>query len=118
MKEGIVLFAHGSREPDWARPFRKILRSVRRRRAGALVTLAYLERMRPTLFEAIERLAARGARSIRVVPLFLGAGNHIKQDLPKLAYRGGKVRVRVERPIGEQPAVVEAIAAAIARKPR
>ena len=49
MKEGIVLFAHGSRDPEWAQPFERIAAELR---DEFLVELAYLERMKPTLEEA------------------------------------------------------------------
>jgi len=51
------------------------------------------------------------------VPVFLGAGSHVKEDLPKLVSRARvlhpHVTIRLEPPIGEQRAVIQAIAAAI-----
>jgi sirohydrochlorin cobaltochelatase len=74
--------------------------------------------MRPTFDEAVAALAAAGVSCIRVVPLFLGPGGHVKQDLPQLVERAAAARprlsIRLEAPIGEQPQVIEAIAAAIA----
>ena len=118
MKQGIVLFAHGSRDPEWARPFEAISSAVAHKLPGALVRLAYLEKMRPTLAEAVAGLAAAGVRSIRVVPVFLGAGGHVRDDLPNLvsglAAAHPDVALLLENPIGEQPAVIDAIAQAIA----
>ncbi len=115
MKEGILLFAHGSRDPEWAQPFERIASLLSR---DFLVRLAYLELMRPSLDEAVASLAAAGAQSIRVVPLFLGQGGHVKEDLPRLVARAASaypgLKLSLEKPIGEQPAVIEAIAAAIA----
>ena len=115
MTDGIVLFAHGSRDPEWARPFESIASLLSK---DFLVRIAYLELMRPTLDEAVAALAAAGADSIRVVPLFLGQGGHVKQDLPRLVATAAAarpaVRLVLEQPIGEQPQVIEAIAAAIA----
>lgn len=116
MKEGIVLFAHGSREPEWAAPFERIARQLAEK---FIVELAYLERMPPTLEQAVGALAAKGAKRIRIVPVFLGVGGHIKQDLPKLAdaararHRG--VEIVLERTIGERKEVTDAIAAVIAK---
>jgi len=115
LKRGIVLFAHGSRDPEWARPFESIASQLSKK---FLVRLAYLEMMRPPLGEAVTALAAAGATSIRVVPLFLGAGGHVKDDLPRLvsAARADhpQVEITLAEAIGEQPRVIEAIAAAIA----
>ena len=115
MKQGIVLFAHGSRDPEWARPFESIASQLSKK---FLVRLAYLELMRPSLGEAVAALAAAGAKSIRVVPLFLGPGGHVKDDLPRLVSAAKadhpRVEIALEKPIGEQPEVIAAIAAAIA----
>jgi sirohydrochlorin cobaltochelatase len=119
LKDGIVLFAHGSRDPEWARPFEGISRQLERKLGGVPVRLAYLELMKPSLGDAVDALAAAGAKSIRVVPLFLGAGGHVKQDLPRLVSEAAgahpKLRLTLEKPIGEQPNVIAAIAEAIAR---
>jgi sirohydrochlorin cobaltochelatase len=116
LKEGIVLFAHGSRDPEWSRPFESIASQLSQK---FVVRVAYLDFTKPTLDEAVDALAAAGARSIRVVPLFLGSGGHVKEDLPKLmavaAARHPGLKLALEKPIGEQPAVVAAIAEAIAK---
>ena len=115
MKSGIVLFAHGSRDRDWARPFQHLADTLRK---NGPVELAYLEFMQPSLAEAIAKLA-RDVKTIRVVPVFLGQGGHVKEDLPKLVAAAQKkhagVSIRLEPAIGEQSSVIEAIAAAIAR---
>jgi len=116
LKPALVLFAHGSRDAQWARPF-DALRAALADRFD--VELAYLERMAPALDEAVARLAARGAKRIRVVPVFLGQGAHLARDLPALAAAAGArhpgVALELEPAIGEQPAVIAALAAAIAR---
>ena len=116
MSEGIVLFAHGSRDREWARPFETLAATLAAKVEGP-VALAYLESMQPALADAIATLVQQGATSIRVVPVFLGAGGHVKNDLPQLVARARtdhpKVAIRLEAPIGEQHAVIDAIAAAI-----
>lgn len=118
MKAGILLFAHGSRDPEWARPFERISQELARKLPQAVVCTAYLELMRPSFEEAVAALAAAGVESIRVVPLFLGPGGHLKEDLPQLVERAAAARpaleLRLEAPIGERPEVIEAIAAAVA----
>jgi sirohydrochlorin cobaltochelatase len=118
LKSGIVLFAHGSRDRDWARPFKQ-LADILLTKCDGPVAVAYLELTSPTLEEAIAALARDGVNSVRVVPVFLGQGGHVKEDLPKLVAIAQKkhagVTIRLEPAIGEQPSVIEAIAAAIAR---
>ena len=111
----VILLAHGSRDPEWSRPFERIAAQLSKK---FLVRVAYLELMRPSLDEAVASLSAAGARSIRVVPLFLAQGRHVRQDLPRLLAGATAahptVKVIVEKPIGEDPAVIKAIAGAIA----
>jgi sirohydrochlorin cobaltochelatase len=116
LKEGIVLFAHGSRDPEWCRPFEEIALSLKKRLPAVAVAMAYLEHG-ASLDEALGMLAAKGAATVRVVPVFLGQGGHVKQDLPRLvsearaAYPG--MKLMLEKTIGEQPEVIEAIAGII-----
>ncbi len=118
MNKGIVLFAHGSRDREWARPF-EALAATLARQTDARISLAFLELMQPSLGEAIDALAAEGVEAVRVVPIFFGQGGHTKQDLPQLAAaartRHPGLPISLEPPIGEQSSVIEAIAAAIAK---
>lgn len=114
MKQGIVLVAHGSRDPEWSRPFERLAAALEKKLPAVAVALCYLEHG-PSLEEALAALVAKGAGAIRVVPVFLGAGGHVKQDIPDLiAAANPPVSVTLEAPIGEQLQVIEAIAAAIA----
>ena len=111
---GIVLFAHGARDPGWARPFEAIRDRVRAQRPEYPIALAYLEIMSPTLEEAIAAVVAEGAPSVTVFPLFMAQGGHLKQDLPRIldAIRQSHphVPISLETAIGEVPEVLGAIA--------
>jgi sirohydrochlorin cobaltochelatase len=119
LKAGIVLFAHGSRDPQWARPFEALAATLSRQVDGP-VALAYLELMQPSLEQAIAELVGAGVAAIRVVPVFLGQGAHVKDDLPKLAANARKkhpgITIELEAAIGEQASVIDAIAGVIAGK--
>ena len=112
---GIVLFAHGARDPEWARPFEAIRDRVRASRPEYPIVIAYLELMPPTLEEAIASLAAEGASAITVFPLFMAQGGHLKQDLPRIleAIRANypHVPICLETAVGEIPEILDAIAA-------
>ena len=81
---GIVLFAHGSRDPLWRLPIEAVAGQISARQPGTLVRCAYLEICTPSLQEAADELVAAGARQLRVFPLFLGVGKHAREDLPLL----------------------------------
>ncbi|MEO7744495.1 MAG: CbiX/SirB N-terminal domain-containing protein [Usitatibacter sp.] len=110
---GIVVFAHGARDPEWARPFEKIRDRVRASRPECPIELAYLELMAPTLAEAIASLAAEGASSITVFPLFMAQGGHLRNDLPLILDGIRKshpnLPISLETAIGEVPEILEAI---------
>jgi sirohydrochlorin cobaltochelatase len=117
---GVLLFAHGARDPRWALPFEAVAERLRARVAQQSptpqVALSYLEFMQPGLVEAGSGLARAGCRSVDVVPLFLGAGGHVRKDLPLLLdeLRGlhPDVAWTLRPAIGESPDVVDAMAAA------
>ena len=118
MTAGIVLFAHGSRDPGWAAPFERLAARVRERRREADVAIAYLELMPPTLEEAVAALVGRGARDVTVVPVFLAPGGHVRRDLPlmvdALRARHPGLAFRVLPTLGEADALIDAMAAWIA----
>ncbi len=111
--QAIILFAHGARDPEWAVPFDIIQKQLQAARPEVQVELAFQDFMTPTLEAAAARVAARGARRIVLVPLFMAQGGHLKQDLPLLA---GKIReqhpqleLQVTPAIGDAPEILQAI---------
>jgi sirohydrochlorin cobaltochelatase len=84
MERGIILFAHGSRDPLWRLPIEAVATAIRARDPHALVCCAYLELCAPDLDQAATDLIATGARHLRIFPLFLGVGKHAREDLPVL----------------------------------
>ena len=114
MKRGLVLFAHGARDPRWAEPFERLQQRVRALEPESEVRLCYLELMHPDLEGAIAELVALGVSSIRVVPVFLGQGGHVRRDLPGLiAAAQGRfpgTAISVVAPAGEDGAVLDALA--------
>ncbi|WP_062193066.1 MULTISPECIES: CbiX/SirB N-terminal domain-containing protein [Caldimonas] len=113
-RPGIVLLAHGARDPAWARPFEAVRARLAELQPQAAVALAYLEFMSPDLLQAGQALAAQGCTAVRVVPLFLGTGGHVRKDLPQLIeqlrQRHPDVRWVLAPAIGEHPAMVETMA--------
>ena len=111
---GIVLFAHGARDPEWARPFEAVRDLVRTRRPEFPVELAFLDFMTPKLEDAVEGLAAKGVAAITIFPLFMGPGGHLRNDLPRIVEELRKthpnVPIAVQTAVGEAPELLEAIA--------
>lgn len=116
MPHGIILFAHGARDPRWAAPFDAVAQRVRAARPDTQVRLAFLEFMTPDLGTAGAELAAAGCATVEVLPMFLGAGGHVRRDLPLLldALRAAfpAVAFTLHTAIGETASVSDAMAAA------
>jgi sirohydrochlorin cobaltochelatase len=114
MKDAIVLFAHGARDPEWARPFERIRGKMLAMAPDAAIELAFLESMPPSLEQVVEDLVARGHGRIRVMPLFMAQGGHLKQDLPEkikmLHRRFPGLILDTSLPIGDADEVLDAIA--------
>jgi sirohydrochlorin cobaltochelatase len=118
----VILLAHGARDPRWGEPFQRIADRLRATAPDLVVETAYLEHTAPDLAEAARRLATRGARRIRVVPLFFGRGGHLREDVPRLLAAVGKalpgVALDLALPAGEDDAVIDALAAFCLRAAR
>lgn len=117
MSEGLLLFAHGARDPAWARPFDIVAERLRAARPGTPLVMAYLEFMSPNMEEAAAQLAAAGCTRVHVLPLFLGTGGHVRRDVPLLLERlrelhGDAIEWQLHAPLGEQDAVLHAISQA------
>jgi sirohydrochlorin cobaltochelatase len=103
--QGIILFAHGSRDPLWRGPIEAVAARIRADNPQLPVSCAYLELCEPSLPDAaagmisglqftINSVALRAdsmpanspkTLKIRIIPMFLGMGKHAREDLPELA---------------------------------
>jgi sirohydrochlorin cobaltochelatase len=113
MTTGIILFAHGARDPNWARPLERLKRMLGERMPEAMIEAAFLEQMAPTLEEAAAGLVARGATELSIVPVFIAHGSHLREDLPRridaLGAAHPGVPVRIAPPIGEIDTILSSI---------
>jgi sirohydrochlorin cobaltochelatase len=118
MKSALVLFAHGSRDPEWAAPFRNVQQRVAAKSPQLVVELAFLELMKPSLPEAADRLAAAGCEHITIAPLFMAQGAHLKRDLGRLMdevrARHPRIELSLLPPLGEVDPVIDAMSAWLA----
>jgi sirohydrochlorin cobaltochelatase len=115
MPRGLILFAHGAREPGWAAPFEQLTARVREALPDTEVRLAFLEIMGPDLAAAAAEMVAAGVSAIGIVPIFFGQGGHLRRDLPvliaTLRTKFPGTTFRLAPAAGEDSGVVDAIAA-------
>jgi sirohydrochlorin cobaltochelatase len=114
MRQGLILLAHGARDPRWREPFERLLERICAKRPELAVRLAFLELMAPDLLVAGEELVAAGSNPLRVVPVFFGQGGHVRDDVPGLVDALRKqcpgVGVTLSRAAGEDAGVIDALA--------
>lgn len=114
MKQGIILFAHGSRDPLWRGPIESVAARIQGRSADHLVGCAYLELSEPDLPTFASKMIADGADQLSILPMFLGVGKHAREDLPVLvdalrrAHPG--VPIEVKAPVGEEARLLDLLA--------
>ncbi|ADU99907.1 sirohydrochlorin chelatase [Alicycliphilus denitrificans] len=113
-RAAIILLAHGSRDPLWRQPIEAVAAHIRASQPLLAVRCAYMELCEPGLPAALAELAAQGAARISIVPLFLGAGRHVRDDLPRqvqaLAQAHPHIDLRLQPPIGEDDRVMALMA--------
>ncbi len=110
----LLLVAHGSKRPAWRRPLEALRDQLAQRAAGETIRLAYLEACPPTVAEVAAEAVADDETSLRVLPLFISAGGHVRHDLaPQLeaiAERHSTLEVELLPTLGEHPLILDALA--------
>ena len=119
---GIILFAHGSRDPLWRLPIEAVADQIRQMSPGTEVMCAYLELTEPDLPLTVQIMSQRGVSKISVLPMFLGIGKHAREDLPLLmaeienAYP--QIQFELRKAIGEEPSMTQAMAQIALQSPQ
>ncbi len=113
-KHGIVLFAHGSRDPLWHKPMDAVAAHIATLSPDTPVVCAYLELSTPDLTTATQTLLQRGVQGITILPMFLGVGKHAREDLPELVAnlrsRYPDTRFSLQPAVGEDTRLVQLMA--------
>ena len=116
MNRALLLLAHGARDPRWAVPFETLAQRLRVLVPDIAVRLSYLEFLPPDLATAGAELARGGCQRVDVLPLFLGGGGHVRNDVPRLVHELAREYPHVEwfthATIGEVDSVIDAMARA------
>lgn len=107
----LVILAHGSADIRWRLPFEELTASMAERHSADKARLAYMEFVYPMLAEIVREAARDGKSHLRVLPLFLAAGVHVREDVPRhiAACEESFPQVKIEllQPIGEHPRLQE-----------
>lgn len=110
----VILLGHGSRLPEANQGLHGVAHRVAELLGAARVEVAFLQLARPGLAEAADRCVAAGAGRVAVVPFFLFAGAHVRDDIPqeleRLRSRHPRVEFQMASVLGDHPKLAEAAA--------
>jgi sirohydrochlorin ferrochelatase/(2Fe-2S) ferredoxin len=81
MSTGLLIVGHGSRESGANDEFERVVAAYRQRRPELRVAHGYVELAQPPLRAALGALCSE-AEHVLVLPLFLFAAGHVKNDIP------------------------------------
>jgi sirohydrochlorin cobaltochelatase len=111
-RDVVLLVGHGSRDPSGEREARAFAAALQAR-IGEPVRVAFLEFNEPPLATALQSCIADGAVRVTVVPLFLGAATHQKNDVPTaiqtLRQHHSGVEIAYGAPLGAHALLAEAL---------
>jgi sirohydrochlorin ferrochelatase len=110
----LLLIAHGSRNSGANDDLRYVAEQMSQRKLVEIVETGYLELATPTIAEAAQKCVFAGARCVLMVPYFLSAGVHVRQDLAamrqRLAQKFWHVEFRLGEPLGRHPLLLDIVA--------
>ena len=118
----LLLAAHGSRVESSNAEVRALCKELADhvRDRYDWIDCAFLELASPEIPEAIDRLVEQGATEIVVLPYFLVAGRHVREDIPTIigcktaAYP--QVQIRLLEYLGSTPSMLDLIVEAASRR--
>ncbi len=113
MGTAVLLLGHGSRQREANAEFERFVASFAERRPELDVAHSYVELASPSLADGLAQLAARAERVV-VLPVFLFAAGHVKNDVP-LALAAARrrfpgVAFASARALGVDPGLASAVA--------
>jgi sirohydrochlorin ferrochelatase len=110
----LLLIAHGSRRPEANADLDHLAAALRAPGRYACVETAFLELAEPSIAAGGAACVARGAGRVILVPYFLSAGVHVREDLEEarraLAARFPQAEFRLAEPLGRHPLLAEVVA--------
>lgn len=110
MRPIVIIVGHGSRDTAANQEFEQLVAQYQTRRPDLDLRYGYVELAQPPLAEALAGIPPGGA-GVTLLPLFLFAAGHVKNDVPLALAAARRQHPRVQfhatRALGVHPALVE-----------
>lgn len=111
--KALLLIAHGSRRAEANADLEYVAAGLLARGRFPVVQVSYLELAEPTIAAGGERCVAAGATEVVLLPYFLSAGVHARDDMAAarsdLAARFPGVTFRLAEPLGRHPLLLDVV---------
>lgn len=118
MSTGLLIVGHGSRDSNANVEFEALVATYRSARPDLTVVHGYIELAQPSLTTALRELAHQVDDAV-ILPLFLFAAGHVKNDIPlglaQIHNECPRTRFVMARPLGVHPSLVDLACAGPAR---
>lgn len=111
---GVLILAHGSKRQETEKTLSSLVDKVKQKTGEDLVVPAYLQFSEQNMEAGIKQLIAKGAKNIKVVPMFLFDGVHVTQDIPEelneIRAKYPAIKIRMSEHLGDDDRIAEVIA--------
>jgi sirohydrochlorin ferrochelatase len=84
MKKAIIMIDHGSKRRESHLDLIEWQKGVQALISDVTVKIAHMEIAEPSLKSTVQECISEGIFDLSVVPLFLGRGKHLQEDIPAL----------------------------------
>lgn len=118
--KAVLYIGHGTRSKKGAAEANLFIESVMKKVNSPIQKLCFLELTEPDIKAGFEYCVREGASEITVVPLFLLAAGHIKEDIPEalgpLIKNNPGITVKMADPFGVQESILDAISELVTKE--
>lgn len=108
----LVIAGHGTRHAEGAAVAADLVARVRALLPGVRVEAGFVELTPPTISEALSGVLSEENGPVVVVPLMLGAGGHVRDDIPEAVDRAAQVNpgltIQITRHLGAPAGMIDA----------
>ncbi len=112
-RQALLLIAHGSRRAEANADLEFVAAAIRGRGRFPVVQVSYLELAEPSIPAGGAMCVAAGATDVVMLPYFLSAGVHVRDDMAairaELAGRFPGVAFRLAEPLGRHPLLLDVV---------
>lgn len=111
--KAVLYIGHGTRTKKGVQELKSFIQRLMAQNDVPIQEYCFLKLTEPPIEAAFQRCVERGATEITVVPLFLLAAGHIKEDIPKalcsVCESNPMIKVNVSDPLGVQEKILAVI---------